>query len=62
MDLHLLNQFPDTGMPGDFGDGGVKRLIGLMEAFAIPRSFGFPLPLQDRAQGQNLAGRGAFGR
>ena len=54
MNLDLLDQRPNPAMAGDLGDGAVKRLVRLMEGFAIAGAHRFALALQD-----GRAGRGS---
>src|SRR3974390_1989476 len=54
MNLHLLDQRPDPGISGDFGNCSVEGFVGLVKAFAISRRVSLALPLQDRLQIQDL--------
>ena len=61
LDLDLLDELPDSGVAGDFRDGGVKQFVGLVEGFAVAGGSGLALPLQHRAQRQDLARCRALG-
>lgn len=45
--LDLLNEFPDSGVAGDIGNGGVKHFVCLMEGLAVFGIARLALALQD---------------
>ena len=51
VNFHLLNELPDSRIPGNVGDCGMKHFVGLVKGGAVPGGTCFTLALQYRAQG-----------
>ncbi len=51
VDFHLLDELPDSRIPGNVGDCGMKHFVGLMKGVAVSGGTCLTLALQYRAQG-----------